>query len=163
MLRNSVNPLVKIAQPAILTGRNWNAKYSLETAVSSLKIKEVIGSAATERAGFGLHRKRWWSKVSTKNKRRIVSKEIHHFKESKRFAIAVALPKQGAWTRWENTKNRAITWSVIKEMERKQLGFLFKAVYDILSTSINLKLWRLSTSNLCKACGKTANLKHVLT
>ena len=48
-------------------------------------------------------------------------------------------------------------------MEPKQLGFLIKAVYDILPTPVNLKLWGLSTSNLCKACGKIANLKHVLT
>ena len=32
-----------------------------------------------------------------------------------------------------------------------------------LPTPVNLKLWGLSTSNLCKACGKIANLKHVLT
>ena len=48
-------------------------------------------------------------------------------------------------------------------MELKQLGFLVKAVYDILPTPVNLKLWGLSISNLCKACGKIANLKHVLT
>ena len=48
-------------------------------------------------------------------------------------------------------------------MEPKQLGFLIKAIYDILPTPVNLKLWGLSTSNLCKACGKIANLKHVLT
>ena len=40
-------------------------------------------------------------------------------------------------------------------MESKQLGFLIKAVYDILPTPVNLKL--------NKACGKIANLKHVLT
>ena len=92
----------------------------------------------------------------------MVSEEIHDFKESKHLAIAVAQPKQGAWTRWENTKDRTITWSDIKQMEPKQLGFL-KAVYDILPTPVNLKLWGLNTSNLCKACGKIANLKHVLT
>ena len=71
--------------------------------------------------------------------------------------------KQGTWTRWENTKDRTITWSDIKQIEHKQLGFLIKAVYDILPTPANLKLWGLSSSNLCKACGKIANLKHVLT
>ena len=65
-----------------------------------------------------------------KNKRRMISEEIHDFEKSKRLAIAVAQPKQGAWTRWENTKDRTITWSDIKQMEPKQLGFLIKAVYD---------------------------------
>ena len=93
----------------------------------------------------------------------MISEEIHHLKESKRLVIAVAQPKQGAWTRWGNTKDRTITWSDIKQMEPKQLGFLIKAVYDILPTPVNLKLWGLNTSNLCKACEKIANLKHVLT
>ena len=48
-------------------------------------------------------------------------------------------------------------------MEPKQLGLLIQAVYDILPTLVYFKLWWLSTSNLCKACGKIANLKHVLT
>ena len=46
-------------------------------------------------------------------------------------------------------------------MEPKQLGFLVKAVYDILPTPVNFKLKGLKISNLCKACGKS-NLKHVL-
>ena len=136
---------------------------AVETTESSLKMKEVIGSVATGRAGFSLHPQRWWSKETTKNKRKMVSEEIHDFEESKHIAIAVAKPKQGAWTMWENTKDRTITQSDIKQMEPKQLGFLIKAVYDILPTPVNLKLWELSTSNLYKACGKIANLKHVLT
>ena len=48
-------------------------------------------------------------------------------------------------------------------MEPKRLGFLIKVVYDILPTPVNLILWGLSTSDLCKACGKIANLKHALT
>ena len=65
----------------------------------------------------------------------MVSEEIHHSEESKRLAIAVAQSKQCAWTRWENTKDRTITWSDIKQMEPKQLGFLIKAGYDIIYTS----------------------------
>lgn len=38
--------------------------------------------------------------------------------------------------------------------------FLIKAVYDILSTPVNLHCWGLVRSDLCKACGKTASLKH---
>ena len=140
MLRDSVGPLVKSAQPAIITGRKWNSKYAVETAESSCKMKEVIGSVETGRAGFGLHPQRWWSKETTKNKRRMVSEEIHYFEESKRLAIAMAQPKQVAWTRWENTKDRTITWNDIKQMEPKQLGFLIKAVYDILPTPVDLKL-----------------------
>ena len=93
----------------------------------------------------------------------MVSEEIHHFEESKCLTIAVAQPKQGAWTRCENIKDRTITWNDIKQMEPKQLGFLIKAVYDVLPTPVNLKLQGLSTSKLCKACRKIGNLKHILT
>ena len=161
MLRDSVDSLVKSTQPAIIIGRKWDAEYAVETAESPLKMKEVIGSVATGRAELGLHQQRWWSKEITKNKRRMVSEEIHHFQESKRLAIAVVQPKQGAWTRWENNKDRTITWSDIKQMEPKQLSFLIKAV--LLPTPVNLKLCRVSTSNFYKACAKIANLKHVLT
>ena len=68
MLHNSVDPFVKSAQPAIITGRKWNVKYAVKTAESSLKMKEVIGSVTTSRAGFGLHPQKWWSKETTKNK-----------------------------------------------------------------------------------------------
>ena len=65
----------------------------------------------------------------------MVLEEIHNFEESKRLAIAVVQPKQGAWTRWESTKDRIITWSDIKQMEPKLLSFLIKVVYDITYTS----------------------------
>ena len=71
----------------------------------------------------------------------MVSEEIHHFGESKHLAIAVTQHKQGAWTRWESTKDRTFTWSDIKQMEPKQLSFLIKAVYDILPTPVGLQLW----------------------
>ena len=89
MLHDSVDPLVKSVQPAIRTGWKWDA---VETAESSLKMKEVIGSVATGRAGLGLHPQRWWSKETTKNKQRMVSEEIHHFEESKHLTIAVVQP-----------------------------------------------------------------------
>ena len=95
-------------------------------AESSLKMKEVIDSMKTGRAGFVLHPQWWWSEETTKNKREMVSEEIHHFEESKCLTIAVVQPKQGARTSWENTKDRTITWSDIKQMEPKQLGFLIR-------------------------------------
>ena len=122
------DPLVKSAQHATITGRKWSVKYVVETAESSLKLKEVFGSEATGRAGFSLHPQRWWSKETTKNKRRLILRK-------ERLTITVAQPKQGAWTRWENTKDMTIAWSDIKQVEPKQLGFLIKAVYDITYTS----------------------------
>ena len=48
-------------------------------------------------------------------------------------------------------------------MEPKKLSFLIKAAYDVLPTPVNLHAWGLTTSDRCRACGKTASLKHILT
>ena len=39
----------------------------------------------------------------------MVSEEIPHLEEVKRIAIAVGQRKQGAWTKWESAKDRAVT------------------------------------------------------
>lgn len=93
----------------------------------------------------------------------MVSEEIHHLEEDKRFAAAVGQCKQGAWTKWESAKDRTLTWSDLKQMKPKKLSFLIKAVYNILPIPINPHCWGLPTSKLCRACGKTASLKHILT
>ena len=95
--------------------------------------------------------------------RKIVSEEIHHFEEVRCFATAVGQRKQGTWTKWENAKDRAVTWSDLKHMEWKKWSFLIKAVYDVLPTSVNFHAWGLTTSDWCRACRKTANRKHILT
>ena len=51
MLCDSMDPLVKSVQPAITTDWKWDAKYAVETAESSLKMKEV----KTNSVKFGLH------------------------------------------------------------------------------------------------------------
>ena len=79
------------------------------------------------------------------------------------FATAVGQRNQGTWTKWENVKDRAGTWRNLKHMEPKKLGFLVKAVYNVLPTPVNLHAWGLTTSDRCRACGKTASLKHILT
>ena len=93
----------------------------------------------------------------------MVSEEIHHLEEVRHFATAVGQRKQGAWTKWESAKDRAVTWRDLKLMETKKLSFLIKAVYDVLPTPVNLHAWGLTTSKRCRACVKTASLKHILT
>ena len=70
----------------------------------------------------------------------MVSEEIHHFEEKQASRLTCGAPKQGAWTRLENTKDKAISSSDIKGMDLKQLSFLIKAVYEVLPTLVNLKL-----------------------
>ena len=91
----------------------------------------------------------------------MVSEEIHHLEEVRRFAVGQRKP--GAWTKWENAKDRAVTWRDLKHMEPKKLSFVIKAVCNVLPTPVNLPVWGLTTSDRCRACGKTASLKHILT
>ena len=109
MLRDSRDPLAKNAQPSVTTGRKWKAEIAIENAESALRMKEIIGTVANGKAGLGLHPQRWWSKESTVNRRKMVSEEIHHLEEVRRFATAVGQRKQGAWTKWESAKDRGIT------------------------------------------------------
>ena len=162
MLRDSRDPPVKNAQPSVITDRKWKAKIAVENAESALRMKEIIGTVSNGKAGLGLHPQCWWSKESTVNRRKMVSEEIHHLEEVLRFATAVGQKKQGAWTKWESPKDRAVTWRNFKHMEPKKLSFLIKAVYDVLPTPVNLHAWGLTTSDRCSACGKTASLKHNL-
>ena len=126
-------------------------------------MKEIIDTVAKGKVGLGFHPLRWWSKESTINKRKLVSEEIHHLEKITRIATAVRQRKQGAVTKWESAKDRVVTWGDLKHMEPPKLGFLMKAVYDVLPTPVNLHACGLITSDQCRACGKTASLKHIIT
>ena len=69
MLRDSLDPLVKNAQPSVITGRKWKAKIAVKNAESALRMKEIIRTVASGKAGLGQHPQRWWSKESTSNKK----------------------------------------------------------------------------------------------
>ena len=92
----------------------------------------------------------------------MVSEEIH-LEEVRRFATAVGQKKQGAWTKWKSAKDSAVTWRDLKHMEPKRLSFLVKSVYNVIPTPVNLHTRGLTSSIRCRACGKTASLKHILT
>ena len=55
MVRDSRDPLVKNAQPSVITGRKWKAKIAVENVESALRIKEIIGIVANGKASLGLH------------------------------------------------------------------------------------------------------------
>ena len=98
---------------------------------------------ANGRAGLRHHPKCWWFKESTLNNRKIVSDEIHHPEEVRPIATAVGQRKQSAWTKWESTKDRAVTWGNHKHMNPQKLSFLIKAVYNFLLTPVSLYAWGL--------------------
>ena len=156
MLYDSRDQLVKNAQPSVITGRKgknccWECRISPQD----------------ERNNWYCGKRKSSSRpTSTRihaNRRKMVLEEIHHLEEVRRLATAVGQRKQGVWTKWESAKDRAVTWKDLKHMEPKKLCFLIKAVYDVLSTPVNLHACGLTTSDRCTACGKTANLKLFFT
>ena len=61
MLRDSGDPLVKNAQPSVITGRKWKVNIADENAESLLMMKEIISTVTNEKTGLGLHPQGWWS------------------------------------------------------------------------------------------------------
>ena len=61
ILHDSQNPLVKNAQPSVITSQKWKTKIAVENAESALKMKEIIGTVTNRRAGLDLHPQLWWS------------------------------------------------------------------------------------------------------
>ena len=47
MLRDSRDPLMKNAQPSVITGRKWKAKIAVENAESALRMKSRSRPAST--------------------------------------------------------------------------------------------------------------------
>ena len=88
----------------------------------------------------------------------MISEEIHHLEEVRR----IGQRKQDVWIKWESAKDRVVTWGDLKHIEPKKWSFLIKAVYDVLSTPVNLRAWGSTTFDQCRVCRKTASLKHIL-
>ena len=91
-----------------------------------------------------------------------MQRESRKAEEETRHVKAVAMKKQGSWTRWEGVRERALTWQDIWSMEEHRVKFLLCSVYDVLPTPSNLHTWGLAESPSCMLCGKPANLEHVL-
>ncbi len=102
------------------------------------RTKEIIGTVANGKVGPGLHLQRWWSKESTVNRRKMVSEEIHRLEEVRRFATAVGQRKQGAWTKWENAKDRAEALKICCETAIKALNIINKrAIHFVKERNIS--------------------------
>lgn len=69
-------------------------------------------------------------------------REIRKVKAKARCVKAVAMKKQGSWTRWEDIRQRVI-WT----MEGSWIKFLMFSVYDVLLTYL------VRESPSCKLCG----------
>ena len=134
----------------------------MKEAEDRLHHADIVGSVAQGRLGLGCFTRTSWNKADPKERRGLVQKEVRRVEEESRHVKAVAMNKQGSWTRWESARERALTWQDIWSMEGHRIKFLLCSVYDVLPTPSNLHTWGMVESPSCKLCGRTANLEHIL-
>lgn len=86
------------------------ASRALHDTEDHLHHSDIIGTIAQRRLGLGCTTRASWRKAEPKERQGMVQKEIRRVEEESRQARAVAMGKQGSWTRWESVQERALTW-----------------------------------------------------
>ncbi|XP_036071215.1 uncharacterized protein LOC112142521 [Oryzias melastigma] len=160
--RESEDPKVSQAGIKVRTGRKWKAAEAVDVAESRLRHRELVGAVTHGRAGLGYapacHRK----EAQRKDKRSLIQKELRAIIEEERASRVVGMPQQGAWTRWEHSAERKVSWAELWKSEPHRIRFLIQAVYDVLPSPSNLFCWGKAESPACNLCLKRGTLEHIL-
>lgn len=135
MLRDSKDERVRQADIVVRTGRKWSASRALREAEDRLHHADIVGSVAQGRLGLGCSTRPNWQQAHPKERRCMVQREVRKVEEESRQVKAVAMNKQGSWTKWESVRERALTWQDIRSMEAHRIKFLLCSVYGVGRTS----------------------------
>ncbi|XP_057679565.1 uncharacterized protein LOC130908002 [Corythoichthys intestinalis] len=160
--RESRDGKVSSAGIEVRTGRKWKAEKAVEVAESRLRQKALVGTVATGRAGLGYIPKTQVSQARGKERQHLLQEEVRAGLEEERVGRALGLRQQGAWTRWEGTLQRKVTWSNIMQADLHRVRFLVAAVYDSLPSPANLHVWGKSETPSCSLCSGRGSLEHLL-
>nr|XP_014269084.2 uncharacterized protein LOC106676625 [Maylandia zebra] len=160
--RDSKDCKVASAGIEVRTGRKWKAEKAVEVAESRLRQKTLMGVLATGGAGLGYIPKAQVSRAQGKERHQLLQEEVRAGVEEERVSRAVGLKRQGAWTRWESTLQRKVTWANIMQADFHRIRFLVQAVYDTLPSPANLHLWGKSETPACPLCSGRGTLEHLL-
>ena len=98
MLQDTSDDMVRMIQPTPMSGRKWKPYEAIEASKESLKLKEVIGPAQTNRQGLGHSTASWLSRSSGKEKRDMIINEVRKDEDNNEFQKAVQQSKHGQWT-----------------------------------------------------------------
>jgi len=164
-LDNSKDAIVREAGIKLRSGRKWSAAEAAESARSRLRHKDIVGVVAQGRLGLGAGTTagQRWKDAAPIVRRKMLQGEIRRQEEEKRRAQAVSQGVQGAWVKWEQARERKVTWKELWSWEPLRTQFLLKSVYDLLPTPANLKRWGKESEEKCVLCGKRGTLSHLLT
>ena len=160
--RDSRDYKVSSAGIEVRTGRKWKAGKAVEVAESHLRQKALVGTVATGRAGLGYFPTTLVSQVRGKERHQLLQEEVQAGVEEEQVSRAMGFRQQGAWTRWECTLQRRVTWTNILQADFHWVRFLVQALYDALPSLANLHVWGKSETPSCLFCSGRGSLEHLL-
>ncbi|GAB1598174.1 hypothetical protein Ahia01_000094300 [Argonauta hians] len=164
MLRESRDELVKKDPPCVKSARKWKAEKEVDSILSELKHRDMVGAAQKDRRGlgFGSDSFKPFFKMSTQERRRVVGEAIGKREADMRELHLVQCSQQGQLTKWDElVVERKIGWQEIWRWTASRLSFLIRSTYDTLPSPSNLVRWKVAESDRCR-CGKQGTLKHIL-
>merc|ERR1712055_51021 len=156
----SEDPCVKGAKLIVDGGRKADTPGSVKDARSRLEMKDIVGIPNKGREGLGMNPRKYFGSSTKKERRTMVVDTVREAEEDRRRVKMASLGKQGAHTRWEGPEKKLSHREIISTSETS-LKFLVKAVYDLLPTPSNKKIW-FDGEETCNLCGGIGALTHIL-
>ena len=132
----------------------------MKEARQKLKEEQIAGIPNKGREGLGLNPRKYYDASSKKQKRRMIVEKVREAEEDRRRVRMTGLSKQGGHLKWE-VPERKISSRDLVNMSEDRLKFLVKAVYDLLPTPQNKRVW-FGEEGVCKQCGENGTLTHIL-
>ncbi|XP_077352497.1 uncharacterized protein prkg2l isoform X1 [Festucalex cinctus] len=155
---------VRHASSAINCGRKWKPLEAVKEAEAYWRHQEIVGTVCRGRLGLGNYTVKNWSKTNTRDRRDLVVRRVREAAEEDRRVKAAWLGTQARWMQWEGALERPLSWKEIWGTDQNKLGFLLRAVADLLPTPSNLKIWGKEEEASCNHCGASlCTLNHILT
>ncbi|XP_057310622.1 uncharacterized protein LOC130648588 [Hydractinia symbiolongicarpus] len=148
LLRHSKDPILSALNPTVKAG-TWRANEEVDTVVSELNCKAMVGPIQYGKAGIGVTKRDVIPpKETTYGYRKLVSETSKEIEEESYLSRALQLLVQGQWTRWENYVKFDLSWKDILATPPNLLSFCLQSTYDVLPSPNNLKRWKIITESV---------------
>ena len=161
MLRDSEDHTISMDPPSMYTYTKWNAEDATDTAIDSLRQRDIIGAVRTP-GGLGSGSFKPTALMSKKERRLATVNEVKVDLAKQRHTRLVQSSVQGQVVSWEDkVVERKLSWKDIWSWTPARLSFLMKSTYDTLPSPSNLVRWKISQESKCK-CGQLGTMRHIL-
>ena len=133
----------------------WDVTEAVLDAESRLQFQKVIGYYQTSRACYRSFKSPSIPHRNSHDYRRFISDLVHEVYENAYQDKSVHLHFQGQWTKWCDFEKNDHSWKTLLAMPFSLISFCLGATFDTLSSSSNLKRWRLLTEPSWFLCRKS--------